>query len=91
MFAEHGGSVDPVALDRAGKIYVADCAIPRRDTRALFAYLQVKYGVERFRVLEPVSVTASVKPIFDSAISQLSGVQRLTSRRGRFGTTRASL
>ena len=64
IFADKDAIVDPVALEQAEVIYVADCAISRRDTQAVLEYLQTKYDVERFLDLQPVSTTASaeVKP-----------------------------
>jgi len=61
VFAEQGALVDPVALERAGQIYVADCSIPRRDTQAVLEYVQQKYGVDRLRELKPVRTTAPVE------------------------------
>lgn len=64
VFAEQKALVNPVALEQAGEIYVADCSVPRRDTQAVLEYVQRKYGVDRFLDLEPVCTTASaeVKP-----------------------------
>ncbi len=61
VFAQQEALVDPVALEHADKIYVADCEIPRRDTQAVLEYVQQKYAVERFLHFEPVCTTASVE------------------------------
>ena len=61
FFADRDAVRDPVALEQAGTIYVADCDIPRRDTQAVREYVQQKYGVDRFLDLEPNCTTATVK------------------------------
>jgi hypothetical protein len=63
IFADKDAIVDPVALEQAEAIYVADCAISRRDTQAVLEYVQTKYGVARFLDLQPVSTTASTAVI----------------------------
>lgn len=64
VFAERKALVNPVALEQAGAIYVADYSVPRRDTQAVLEYVQRKYGIDRFLDLELVCTTASaaVKP-----------------------------
>jgi len=63
-FADRKALLDPVAREREGQIYVADCSTPRRDAKAVREYLQRKYSVSRFIVLEPVRTAAfvAVKP-----------------------------
>ncbi len=60
-FVDHKAVVDPVALERSGDIYVADCTIPRNDSAAVLRYLQTKYNVDRFLDLQPTSTTASAE------------------------------
>ena len=61
FFAERKALANPVELEQTGTIYVADCSVPRRDTQAVLEYVQHKYGVDRFLVLEPTCTTASVE------------------------------
>jgi hypothetical protein len=51
------GINDPIELEKAGNIYLADCNIDRKDIESLDNYLKEKYSIERFIITDFPSIT----------------------------------
>jgi hypothetical protein len=49
--AFQGGLTDPIAMEAACEIWVADCDVPRRDEQGVLAYLRKKYKVGDLQVM----------------------------------------